>query len=63
MGSAETVKKMEKRNTGFQSRGMRDQGQIHGFLDRTRRKKRETSAPRGHPVAMISENGKTLRGQ
>jgi hypothetical protein len=62
VGSAEAVEKMQERNARFQRRGLGEQREIVCLLDGIGSEHRKTRRARGHQVAVISKNGKGVRG-
>jgi pimeloyl-ACP methyl ester carboxylesterase len=62
MRGAESVEKMQEGNTGFERRGVRDQGQVHGFLDGIRAEHGPSGGAAEHHVGVVSENRQRVRG-
>ena len=59
---AETVKRMQERDPRLQRRSLRNQPQVHDFLDGVREKHAPASAARRHHVAMVAEDRQRMRG-
>ena len=56
MRGAEPIKEMQKRDTGFESRCMRNQRHVHGLLDRVGAEHREPRSSARHHIRMIAKN-------
>ena len=54
--SAEAVEEMQERDAGFESGRMRDERQVHGFLDRVRGEHRVSRGSAEHHVGVVAEN-------
>src|SRR5215831_1211839 len=53
---AEAVEEVQEWNTRLQRRGVRNQGQIHRFLDRVRGQQRKSRWAYGHGILMVAED-------
>src|SRR5574340_777603 len=63
VGSAEAVEKVQQRDARVECGRLRDQGEVHDFLDAGGREQTPAGLPDGHDVAVIAENRKRLRGE
>ena len=59
---SETVEEVKERNFGFKRRKVRDQSEIHNFLNGIGREHRKTRLTACHNVRMIAENVKRMSG-
>src|SRR5215472_18254223 len=62
VGGAEAVEKVQEWNARFQRGGLGEQCKIVRLLDGIGSEHRKARRARGHHVAMISKNGKGMRG-
>src|SRR5215217_8857705 len=60
VGSAETVENMKEGNTRLQCACLRNQCEVHYFLNRVGKQHGPACRPGRHDIAVIAENRKTM---
>ena len=60
---AESVEEMQEGNAGFERRGVRDQGEVHGLLHGVGAEHGPSGGAAEHDVGVIAENRERVRGE
>ncbi len=60
--SAEAIEEMQEGNSGFESRGMRDQRQVHGLLHGVGRQHGEAGGAAEHHVRVVAKDREGVGG-
>ena len=59
---AEAIEEMQEGQARSERGGVRDEGEVHHFLDRIRRQQGKARGARRHHVAMVAEDREGMRG-